>query len=221
MGRANFESERACQSSGEKLSEQPIIYIVDDDPDVRDSLRLLLEASDMRVETFDSALTFLDQTHEPVSCLVTDVRMPGMDGLALQEELARRKDSIPVIVMTGHADVPLAVKAMRAGAIDFLEKPFEEDALVTSVRRALEQRSLSLSRSSASQTAQEHLSHLTERERQVLDLLVVGKPNKVIAYELDISPRTVEIHRARVMEKVHARSLADLVRLALAAKDEK
>ena len=125
--------------------------------------------------------------------------MPGMDGLALQEELARRKDNLPVIVMTGHGDVPLAVKAMRAGAIDFLEKPFDEDALVASVRRALEQRSQSLSRDIAAQAAREQLALLTEREHQVLDLLVVGKPNKVIAYELDISPRTVEIHRARVM----------------------
>jgi two-component system response regulator FixJ len=209
-----------CQSFRHKLPEQPTVYIVDDDPDVRDSLRLLLAASDFTVETYDSAITFLAQAHAPNACLVTDVRMPGMDGLALQEELARRKDSLPVIVMTGHGDVPLAVKAMRAGAIDFLEKPFEEDALVTSVRRALERRSVSLSRNSAAQAALEQLSHLTERERQVLDLLVMGKPNKVIAFELDISPRTVEIHRARVMEKTGARSLADLVRVALAAKDE-
>jgi two-component system response regulator FixJ len=203
------------------LPDQPTVYVVDDDPDVRDSLRLLLEASNIKVETFDTAMTFLAQAHAPNACLVTDVRMPGMDGLALQEELARRKEALPVIVMTGHGDVPLAVKAMRAGAIDFLEKPFEEDALVTSVRRALEHRSASLSRSAAAQAAQQQLSLLTDRERQVLDLLVLGKPNKVIAYELDISPRTVEIHRARVMEKMQARSLADLVRVALASKDEK
>ena len=202
------------------MPEHPTVYVVDDDPDMRDSLRLLLEASDIRVETFDTAITFLAQTHAPNACLVTDVRMPGMDGLALQEELARRKDSLPIIVMTGHGDVPLAVKAMRAGAIDFLEKPFEEDALVRSVRRALEQRSASLSRSAAARAAQQQLSLLTDRERQVLDLLVLGKPNKVIAFDLDISPRTVEIHRARVMEKMQARSLADLVRVALASKNE-
>jgi two-component system response regulator FixJ len=202
------------------LSEQPTVYIVDDDADVRDSLRLLLQTSDFMVETFDSATAFLAGTHCTNACVVTDVRMPGMDGLALQEELARRRDSLPVIVMTGHGDVPLAVKAMRAGAIDFLEKPFDEDALVASVRRALEQRSQSLNRNIAAQAAREQLAHLTEREHQVLDLLVVGKPNKVIAYELDISPRTVEIHRARVMDKMQARSLADLVRLALAARHE-
>lgn len=200
------------------MAEQPTVYIVDDDPDVRDSLRLLLEASDFRVVVFDSAAGFLAHAHEQNSCLVTDVRMPEMDGLALQEELAGRKDQLPVIIMTGHGDVPLAVKAMRAGAIDFLEKPFDEETLITSVRRALDLRSASLSKVLAARAAEESLSHLTERERQVLDLLVVGKPNKVIAYELDISPRTVEIHRARVMEKLQARSLADLVRLALAAK---
>ena len=202
------------------MSDQPTVYVIDDDPDVRDSLRLLLQASDFVVETFDSAITFLTAARTPNACVVTDVRMPGMDGLALQEELVRRKDRVPVIVMTGHGDVPLAVKAMRAGAIDFLEKPFDEDALVASARRALEQRSQSLNRNAAAQAAREQIDCLTERERQVIDLLVVGKPNKVIAYELDISPRTVEIHRARVMEKMQARSLADLVRLTLAARDE-
>jgi two-component system response regulator FixJ len=203
------------------VSEQPAVYIVDDDPDVRDSLRLLLEASDFVVETFDSAAGFLGAAHAANACLVTDVRMPGMDGLALQEELARRKNHIPVIIMTGHGDVPLAVRAMRAGAIDFLEKPFEEDALVASVNRALEQRSQSLNKISATEAAMEQLSLLTERERQVLDLLVAGNPNKVIAYELQISPRTVEIHRARVMEKMHARSLADLVRATIAAHPDR
>jgi two-component system response regulator FixJ len=215
---ANLESKK--QGLRVQLSDQPTIYIVDDDPDVRDSLRLLLESSDFMVETFDSAATFLTAARVSNACLVTDVRMPGMDGMALQEELARMRDAMPVIVMTGHGDVPLAVKAMRAGAIDFLEKPFDETALVTSVKRAIEDRSLSLGRHAATQSAREQLSHLTERERQVLDLLVLGKPNKVIAHELRISPRTVEIHRARVMEKMKARSLADLVRVTLAAKDE-
>jgi two-component system response regulator FixJ len=202
------------------VSDSATVYIVDDDQDVRDSLRLLLEASDFDVETFESAAAFLGQPHAPHACLVTDVRMPGMDGLALQEELTRRSDPIAVVVMTGHGDVPLAVRAMRAGAIDFLEKPFEEEALVASVRRALEQQSQSRGRISAMQAARDQLAHLTDRERQVLNLLVVGKPNKVIAYELDISPRTVEIHRARVMEKMRARSLADLVRVSLAARPD-
>lgn len=191
---------------------------MDDDADVRDSLRLLLESSDFHVETFDSATAFLLHPHAPHSCVVTDVRMPGMDGLALQEELGRRNNLLPVIIMTGHGDVPLAVRAMRAGAIDFLEKPFEHEALVASIKRALEMRSRSLNRHATARAAEDLLGQLTERERQVFELLVAGKPNKVVAFELDISPRTVEIHRARVMEKSGARSLAELVRLALAAK---
>lgn len=191
---------------------------MDDDADVRDSLRLLLESSDFHVETFDSANAFLLHPHAPHSCVVTDVRMPGMDGLALQEELGRRNNLLPVIIMTGHGDVPLAVRAMRAGAIDFLEKPFEHEALVASIKRALEMRSRSLNRHATARAAEDLLGQLTERERQVFELLVAGKPNKVVAFELDISPRTVEIHRARVMEKSGARSLAELVRLALAAK---
>ena len=199
------------------MSEQPTVYVVDDDADVRDSLRLLLSASDFRVEVFDSAHAFLEHAHAAHACLVTDVRMPGMDGLALQEELSRRGETLPVIIMTGHGDVPLAVRAMRAGAIDFLEKPFDGEALLASVDRALARRSEDLSRGAAAEAAAGHLAHLTEREREVMDLLVLGKANKVIAFELDISPRTVEIHRARVMEKTGAKSLADLVRLALAA----
>jgi len=201
-----------------ELPEAATIYIVDDDAAMRDSLRLLMEASGFAVETFDSAAAFLAGPHASHGCLVTDVRMPGLDGIALQEELARRNDLLPVIVMTGQGDVPLAVRAMRAGAVDFLEKPFEEDALVASVGRALDQRSRSHARSDATQAALERLALLTERERQVLDLLAVGKANKVIAFELGISPRTVEIHRARVMEKMQAASVADLVRVALAAE---
>jgi two-component system response regulator FixJ len=200
------------------LSEHPTVYIVDDDRNVRDSLRLLLEASDLNVATFDSATAFLTGPHVANACLVTDACMPGMDGLALQAELARREDQVPVIIMTGRGDVPLAVRAMRAGAIDFLEKPFDVEALIASVRQALEQRSIALGRQSAAQAARDQLAHLTERETQVLELLVLGKPNKIIAFELNISPRTVEIHRARVMDKMQAKSLADLVRISLAAK---
>ena len=198
------------------MPEQATVYVIDDDADVRDSLRLLLQSSDFRVEVFDSAQAFLEHPHSLHACVVTDVRMPGMDGIALQEELGRRAQALPVIIMTGHGDVPLAVRAMRAGAIDFLEKPFEEEALIASIRRALEVLFVAQSKTAAAEEAAAHLAELTEREREVLDLLVLGKPNKVIAYELDISPRTVEIHRSRVMEKTGARSLADLVRLALA-----
>ena len=200
------------------MAGQPTVYVVDDDADVRDSLRTLLEASDFLVETFDSAGAFLSAPRSNAACLVTDVRMPGMDGMALQEELVSRQMDIPVIIMTGHGDIPLAVKAMRAGAVDFLEKPFDQETMIASVKRALQEYASTHEPNAAAQAARAQLSSLTEREQQVLDLLVLGKPNKVIAYDLKISPRTVEIHRARVMEKANARSLAELVRLVLAAR---
>jgi len=214
------ESATITGEVGLQLSGQPTVYVVDDDADVRDSLSTLLEASEFHVVTFDSAAAFLAGSEAKNACLVTDVRMPGMDGLALQEELVSRGMRIPVIIMTGHGDIPLAVKAMRAGAVDFLEKPFEDGTLIASVNRALKEHAAAHGPSATALAAQSQLSSLTERERQVLDLLVLGKPNKVIAYELGISPRTVEIHRARVMEKTSARSLADLVRIALASKGE-
>jgi two-component system response regulator FixJ len=198
------------------------IHIVDDDPGLSASLRMLLESASYRVETYASAREFLAQEFAGAaerSCLITDVQMPDMDGLALQGELVRRGLAIPVIVMTGHADVPRAVKAMKAGAIDFLEKPFEDTALLDSVARALEAASRAGDRTGRAQQARERLASLTERERQVLELLVAGKANKVIAYELAISPRTVELHRARVMDKMAAGNLADLVRLRLAVED--
>ena len=143
--------------------------------------------------------------------------MPDMDGLALQEEIVNRKIGLPVIIVTGHGDVPLAVRAMRAGAVDFIEKPFDDELLLQSIEHALLLRKESRGQASLAQTAAARIALLTERERQVLECLVAGKANKVIAYELDISPRTVEIHRAHVMEKMQARSLSDVVRLALAA----
>ena len=194
------------------------ILIVDDDADVRDSLRALLESAGFQVRDFDSAKGVLaDTTLAQGACLIADIRMPDMDGLALQEELARRRVGLPVIIVTGHGDVPLAVRAMKAGAIDFIEKPFDDDLLLQSIERALALRKESRSQTSLTQTAIDRIALLTERERQVLERLVAGEPNKVIAYELDISPRTVEIHRAHVMEKMQARSLSDVVRLAIAA----
>ncbi len=196
------------------------IYIVDDDSDVRDSLKLLLESLSFRVETFGSAQAFLARPVAPNACLVTDIRMPDMDGLELQEEIARRKIPIAVIVMTGHGDVPLAVRAMKAGATDFLEKPFEEEALVRSIRRALETQVRSYAQLVAAQEARERVASLTEREREVFELVAAGKPNKAIAYDLDISQRTVEIHRAHVMDKLDARNLAELVRIWLTLQHE-
>ena len=194
------------------------ILIVDDDADVRDSLRALLESAGFEVRDFDSAKAVLaDGGVAKGACLIADIRMPDMDGLTLQEELVRQKIGLPVIIMTGHGDVPLAVRAMKAGAVDFIEKPFDDELLLQSIKQALELRKESRGQASLAQTAAARIALLTDRERQVLECLVAGKANKVIAYELDISPRTVEIHRAHVMEKMQARSLSDVVRMALAA----
>ncbi len=199
---------------------RPVVFVVDDDEDVRDSLRALLESADWPVEDFGSAGDFLKSAgFGRGGCLVTDVRMPGMDGLALQAALAERGAGLPVIVVTGHGDVPLAVQAMKAGAVDFLEKPFDDEQILTAVARAVDRHRLDQGRHAAVAAARARLDTLTPRERQVLDLLVLGRPNKVIAFELDISPRTVEIHRAHLMEKMGARSLSDLVRTAIAAED--
>lgn len=195
------------------------IFVVDDDEAVRGSLQELLEARGFLAETFESAAAFLaGDVHARSGCLIADIRMPDMDGLALQEELVRRKVSLPVIVVTGHGDVPLAVRAMKAGAIDFLEKPYDEEVLLASIERALKEASHAAEITNAVQVAETRLVSLTERERQVLDLLSIGKPNKVVAYELNISPRTVEIHRARVMEKMGAKSLAELVRMVISIR---
>jgi two-component system response regulator FixJ len=200
------------------MAKNQTIFVVDDDEDVRESLAALLEAEGYRAEPYPSAGAFLssDATGRP-GCLIADIRMPDMDGLELQEELVRRKVSLPVIVVTGHGDVPLAVRAMKAGAVDFLEKPYDESLLLQAIGRALNEAGEAAERASAGHMALERLGALTERERQVLELLAAGKPNKVIAYELNISPRTVEIHRARVMEKMHAKSLAELVRMVVTA----
>ena len=194
------------------------VFIVDDDDALRDSLRALLESAHLRVEDFNSAAKFLN-AYAPArgGCLLADVRMPDMDGLALLGEIARRQLSVPVIIMTGHGDIPLAVRAMRAGAVDFIEKPFDDERLLASLRQALEVARQAHGQASASQAAQERVAGLTPRERDVLDLLVAGHPNKVVAFKLDISPRTVEVHRGRLMEKMQAKSLSDLVRTALTA----
>lgn len=201
-------------------ASRPVVFVVDDDEDVRDSLRALLESAHWPVEDFAAAADFLDHAGlEEGGCLITDIRMPGMDGLALQAALTARGTGLPVIVVTGHGDVPLAVQAMKAGAVDFLEKPFDDEQILTAVARAVDLHRQDQGRQAAISAARARLDTLTPRERQVLDLLVLGRPNKVIAFELDISPRTVEIHRAHLMEKMDARSLSDLVRAAIAVGD--
>ena len=196
------------------------IFVVDDDAAIRDSLRMMLETAGFAVRDFASAQSFLVDSGLQGGCLVVDIRMPGMGGLELQEELVRRKANIPVIVMTGHADVPLAVRAMRAGAIDFVEKPFDQDRMLQSVSDALAAGERAQSRAAEAKEARDLLSLLTPREREILDQLVMGHANKVVAHQLGISPRTVEIHRASIMEKLHARNLSNVVRTALAASWE-
>jgi two-component system, LuxR family, response regulator FixJ len=194
------------------------VYIIDDDDAVRDSLSLQLEATGYEVASFPSAVGFLEiaSTLQP-GCVISDVQMPDMDGMELQQRLSEMKLDFPVVIVTGHADVALAVRAMKAGAVDFIEKPFEERAILDSLRHAQTRFAAQRATAQAGATAREKLATLTPREREVFDEMVRGKQNKMIAYDLDISPRTVEVHRARVLEKLEARSLSELVRLALAA----
>jgi two-component system response regulator FixJ len=190
-----------------------LVLIVDDDDAVRDSLELLLESAGHSVQAFEAAPDALEACRARLpACIVTDVRMPEMDGLEFQEKLSAAGIHVPVIVMTGHADVPLAVRAMKAGAVDFIEKPFSDEAILASIESALKRKP-----KISDPAMVERLESLTPREREVLELLVIGHPNKVIAHRLDISPRTVEIHRAHVMEKMKARSLPELVRTAMQA----
>lgn len=200
------------------MTSKNAVFVVDDDDAVRESLGALLESYGFDTVVFPSALDFLAKIgHDAVGCLLADVRMPEMDGLELQERVAADYPNIAVIIITGHGDVPLAVRAMKAGAVDFIEKPFSEDLVVATVRTALE-RAASLSRTAThAAVAHSRIDMLTPRERQVLEGLVAGLPNKTIGYDLGISPRTVEIHRARVMDKLNAKSLSDLVRVAIAA----
>ncbi len=192
-----------------------VVHLIDDDDAVRQALAFLLTASGFAVRVYDSAQAFLDAvaTAQP-GCIVTDVRMPGLDGLELQRQLKARRPGLPVIVMTGHADVPLAVEAMKAGAVDFLEKPFDDDLLLSSVRIALERQTCDARRDGEVAAVRAKLENLSPREREVLDGLVAGKPNKTIAYDLKISARTVEVHRANLMTKMDASSLSELVRMA-------
>ncbi|MDE2133292.1 MAG: response regulator transcription factor [Alphaproteobacteria bacterium] len=198
------------------MAQSGPVFVVDDDAGARDSLAMLLESSGYAAQCYESAVAFLaSRAPDARGCLIADVQMPDMNGLQLQNELAARRSPLSVIVVTGHGDIPVAVQAMKAGAVDFLEKPFEETVLLDSVRRALERATSAGRQDDAAKDARRRLTQLTERERQVLDLIVTGKANKVIAYELSISPRTVEIHRARVMDKMGAANLAELVRKVL------
>ena len=195
-----------------------VVHVVDDDEAVQDSLRLLLDAAGFAVRAHASAEALLSAGPTLPGCVLTDVRMPGMDGLELLRRLHAAAITVPVVVMTGHADVPMAVHAMKAGALNFLEKPFTDDALFAAVRAALDESRRTAKARAQSEKASARIAGLTPREREVFDLLVEGLSTKAIARALGASPRTIEVHRGRVMEKLGAHSLPELVRLALAAQ---
>lgn len=200
------------------MSDKPVVYVVDDDDAARDSLVFLLKTAKLSVKAFESAEAFLSGVPSPGSgCIITDIRMPGMSGIELLKHVRKQDLPLPVIVITGHGDVPLAVEAMKYGAADFLEKPFDDEALLTSVQSALARRKQDEKRDAERAEVLDKLATLSARERQVLEGLVGGLPNKSIAYDLKISPRTVEIYRANAMTKMGANSLSDLVRMALMA----
>jgi two-component system, LuxR family, response regulator FixJ len=196
----------------------PVIYVIDDDESVRDSLDFLLRSSQFLVKTYDSAAAFIETLPDiAFGCIITDVRMPGLSGIELLKQLRERDVKIPVIVMTGHGDVPLAVEAMKIGAADFFEKPFDSDSIVAAVRAALSNSEKDADREAERRELHARLTTLSPRERDVLGGLVAGNPNKTIAHDLGISPRTVEIYRANVMTKMKAGSVSELVRMALIA----
>jgi len=195
-----------------------VVYVIDDDDAVRQSLTFLLKTAGIVARAYDSATSFLDHLPQvKAGCIITDVRMPGLSGLDLLRRLKELQIALPVIVITGHGDVPLAVEAMKSGASDFLEKPFDDEALLAAVNVALRGQGASARREADRAGIADKLASLSNRERQVLEGLVAGLPNKKIAYDHGISPRTVEIYRANVMQKMQAASLSDLVRMALIA----
>ncbi len=201
------------------MQPEPVIYAIDDDEAVRHSLEFLLKSAGFKVRGFETAKAFLEILPEVGNgCVITDVRMPGMTGIDLLKYLHANKADLPVIVITGHGDVALAVEAMKVGAFDFLEKPFDDELLIAAVRAALRRDADAAKRKAGLGAIQQKLAALSTREHQVLEGLVAGKANKVIAFDLGISPRTVEIYRANVMTKLEAKSLSELVRMAMMAE---
>ncbi|CAO3431367.1 response regulator transcription factor [Azospirillum doebereinerae] len=198
------------------ITDTPVTFVVDDDEAVRDALAVHLELAGLAVRTYASAAEFLDAVDpgQP-GCAVLDIRMPGMDGLALQQEMVRRGLTLPVIVVTGHGDVPAAVRAFRAGAVDFLQKPFDEDRLIERVREAFARDAVNRQAGAEAARIRHRLDLLSPREREVMELVAQGLPNKTIARQLDIGTRTVETHRARVLEKMEARNASELARMQM------
>ena len=204
---------------GNDAAAQAIVYVIDDDESARHSLEFLLDVAGVRVRSFSSADAFL-KASPPLAgaCVVTDVRMPGTGGIELAEALKGRGAQVPVIVITGHADVPLAVQAMKAGVADFIEKPFDDEVMLSAIRKALNQNSDCSVLAAERQQVADRIARLTGREREVMDGLVAGKANKAIAFDLEISARTVEVYRANVMMKMQAKTLSDLVRMVTVAR---
>jgi two-component system response regulator FixJ len=198
----------------------PQIHLVDDDPDVRSAVSLLLKTENLRVTTYADAKAILEGVDASTpGCLVLDVRLPDMDGLTLQRELKTRGVQMPVVFITGHGDIPMAVRAVSEGALDFLEKPFHDNVLIEGVRHALEIDAQHRAGAAEMAQVEERLHSLTPRARQVLECLLDGKPNKLIARDLDVSVRTVEIHRSNLMQKMGAKSASHLARIALACNE--
>lgn len=205
--------------ASENASAQRIVHVIDDDEGLRESLAFLLRSAELEVRSFDSAKAFLDELPDvALGCVITDVRMPDMSGIELLRRLKELKIGVPVIVITGHGDIALAVEAMKIGAADFFEKPFDDDLLVASVRTALRQQADQTKRGAERADIDHRISTLSPRERDVLGGLIEGRANKQIAFDLGISPRTVEIYRANLMSKMQAGSLSELVRMALLAE---
>ncbi|MCW8916474.1 MAG: response regulator transcription factor [Magnetovibrio sp.] len=202
------------------LHENTTIYIVDDDQAVRDSLGWLISSVGLKVESFETAQDFMDDyDRKKPGCLLVDVRMPGMSGLELQQHLAQDNQCLPVIIVTGHGDVKMAVNAMKQGAFDFIEKPYNDQVMLDLIQKALQECNRRRSKKLEHQEVQDLYETLTARERQVMDMIVIGNTNKQIAYALDISEKTVEAHRSKVMEKIQATSLADLIRKSVVLTD--
>lgn len=201
------------------MTDIPTVAIVDDDKAVRDSLQWLVESVGLKAKTYESAQRFLEELNQDdFGCAVLDIRLPGMSGLDLQDRLNERGETMPTIIITGHADVPVAVRAMKAGAMDFVEKPFSNQMLLDRIRDALEADDAHRTTTQQVEQIEKRLSRLTPREREVMDLVVQGRLNKQIAADLGLSHKTIEVHRAHVMEKMEAETLADLVRMAVAVE---
>lgn len=200
-------------------ADQRLVHVVDDDTSIRRSVSFVLKTSGHQVQAFESGIELLKKGARLESgCILLDIRMPGMDGLEVQQALQEQGVALPVIIMTGHGDVSLAVKAMKAGAVDFIEKPFDKDSLLASLDEGFRRLERKEATDDRKRDAEVQLQGLTDRERDVLDGLAQGLPNKTIAYDLGISPRTVEIHRANLMSKLGARSLSEALRVAFAAQ---